>query len=63
MVFELHTKHTKGRKEMNEILLKFEELSTEDLTYIFEYLVDYINERKRKEKKNGCGSFSDTKRV
>lgn len=32
---------------MNEILIKFEELSTEDLIYIFEYLVDLINERKR----------------
>lgn len=32
---------------MNEILAKFEELSTEDLTYLFEYLVELINERKR----------------
>lgn len=35
---------------MNDILTKIETLSTEDLTYIFEYLVDLINERKTKEK-------------
>lgn len=32
---------------MNEILAKLEELSMEDLTYLFEYLVELINERKR----------------
>lgn len=32
---------------INKILASLEELSTEDLTYIFEYLVDLINERKR----------------
>ena len=32
---------------MNEILAKLEDLSMDDLTYLFEYLVDLINERKR----------------
>lgn len=32
---------------MNEILAQLEELSMEDLTYLFEYLVELINERKR----------------
>lgn len=36
---------------MNEILSKFEELSIEDLTYLFEYLVELINERKRQMQK------------
>lgn len=37
---------------INKILASLEELSTEDLTYIFEYLVDLINERKEKCRKN-----------
>lgn len=36
---------------MNEILAKFEELSTSDLLFIFEYLIELINERKRIEAK------------
>lgn len=35
---------------MNDILSKLEELSMSDLTYLFEYLVDLINQRKREEK-------------
>ena len=35
---------------MNKILTELEALSIEDLTYIFEYLVDLINTRKAKEK-------------
>jgi len=35
---------------MNEIMAKFESLPTGDLIYLFEYLVELINERKRKEK-------------
>ena len=35
---------------MNEILIKLETLSTEELTYLFEYLVELINERKEKER-------------
>lgn len=35
---------------MNIILAELEELTTEDLTYLFEYLVELINERKRKER-------------
>ena len=35
---------------MNEILAKLEDLSMDDLTYLFEYLVDLINERKRNKK-------------
>lgn len=31
---------------MNEILIKLETLSLEELTYIFEYLVDLINTKK-----------------
>lgn len=37
---------------MNIILAELENLTTEDLIYLFEYLVDLINERKRKEKCN-----------
>ncbi len=33
---------------MNNILAELENLSMEELTYLFEYLVDLINERKRK---------------
>lgn len=43
----IQTERSKGSSEMNEILAKFEELSMEDLTYLFEYLVELINERKR----------------
>lgn len=35
---------------MNEILSKFEEMSTSDLTMIFEYLVELINYRKGQER-------------
>lgn len=35
---------------MNNILAELENLSMEELTYLFEYLVDLINERKRKAK-------------
>lgn len=34
---------------MNDILIKLEELSTGDLTYLFEYLVELINQRKAEE--------------
>lgn len=33
---------------MNNILAELENLSMEELTYLFKYLVDLINERKRK---------------
>lgn len=36
---------------MNELLSKIEELSMEDLTYLFEYLVEHINDKKRSAKK------------
>jgi hypothetical protein len=32
---------------MNEILVRLEELETEDLIYVLEYLTDLIAERKR----------------
>ena len=35
---------------MNEILSRFEEMSTSDLTMIFEYLVELINYRKGQER-------------
>lgn len=35
---------------MNDILIKLETLSTGDLTYLFEYLVELINQRKAEEK-------------
>ena len=35
---------------MNIILVELENLTMDDLTYLFEYLVDLINERKRSEK-------------
>lgn len=36
---------------MNIILAELENLSMDDLTYLFEYLVELINERKRQA---GC---------
>ena len=35
---------------MNNILAELENLSTDDLIYLFEYLVDLINTRKQEEK-------------
>lgn len=35
---------------MNNILAELENLSIEELTYLFEYLVELINQRKREEK-------------
>ena len=34
---------------MNNILAELENLSMEELTYLFEYLVELINQRKREE--------------
>ena len=36
---------------MNIILAELENLSLDDLTYLFEYLVELINQRKREEEK------------
>lgn len=33
---------------MNNILAELEKLTMDELTYLFEYLVELINERKRK---------------
>lgn len=35
---------------MNNILAELEKLTMSELTYLFEYLVELINERKRKAK-------------
>lgn len=35
---------------MNEILIKLEEMTTNELTMIFEYLVELINYRKEQER-------------
>lgn len=36
---------------MNNILAELENLTMDELTYLFEYLVDLINERKQERKK------------
>lgn len=36
---------------MNEILAKLEDLSMDDLTYLFEYLVDLINNKKAEKQR------------
>lgn len=47
---------------MNEILAKLEDLSMDDLTYLFEYLVDLINERKLQEVGTKNAGICDNKR-
>ncbi len=37
---------------MNEVLVKLEELNIDELSYVFEYLVDLINARKRERDRN-----------
>lgn len=37
---------------MNELLLQLENLNDSDLAYLFEYLIELMNERKRKANKN-----------